>query len=317
MYRFDVLLPVRAEAAETQNAPLLGHDTLGIEVTEPELAARCGLGNLDPQHSEGRADLAAIELALEHPLPPPGAILVTIRPDADAFGAMALFALRAGGIEPDRALRKRVALIARADRFAHGDWLGPRPLPETPEQAWAFFAGGDPITAALMVICEDRTRTVEERVQLLGNWLVTGELPDWAVERARERAEDIARAVTDGEIDARTAAGGRIAVVESRHPAALRLGYCLAPVVVAWNPEFRPVHGKGSYRKFTVCQYREGFLDLPRVMEALRAREPGWGGSPTIIGSPQGASSNLSMEDVVEVVAEHLLFDRPFRNEVK
>ena len=315
MYRFHVLSPIRAEAAEAHNAPLLGRDTLGIEVTEPELARRCGLGNLDPQHTEGRADLTAIELALEHPLPPPGAILVTIRPDADAFGAMALFALRAGGTEPDRALRERVALVARADRFAHGDWPGPRPLPRDTEQAWAFFVGGEPTTAALMVICEDRTRTAEERVRLLGDWLVTGKLPDWAIGRARERAQGIVRAVVDGEIDAGTAAGGRIAVVESHHPAALRLGYCLAPVVVALNPEFRPVHGEGPYRKFTICQYREGFLDLPGAMRALRAREPGWGGSPTIIGSPQGTSSKLPMEEVVEIVGDHLLFDHPFWNE--
>ena len=47
-YTYGLLDPRAGVAGE--NLPLLGAATLGIEVTVPELARRCGLGNIDPQH---------------------------------------------------------------------------------------------------------------------------------------------------------------------------------------------------------------------------------------------------------------------------
>ena len=62
-YRYALLKPLRAPGAEDWNAAILARPCLGIEVTEPELAARCVLGNIDPQHLGGidtpRRDLAA------------------------------------------------------------------------------------------------------------------------------------------------------------------------------------------------------------------------------------------------------------------
>jgi hypothetical protein len=52
-YSFAQLLPERMKGAAMHNAALLGELSYGIEVTEPGLAARCGLGNLDPQHTCG------------------------------------------------------------------------------------------------------------------------------------------------------------------------------------------------------------------------------------------------------------------------
>ena len=45
---------------------------------------------------------------------------------------------------------------------------------------------------------------------------------------------------------------------------------------------------------------------IKSALAELAALEPGWGGSPTIGGSPQGVSSLLTTEQVVEVVARHL-----------
>lgn len=41
------------------NSAVLGADTLGIEVPIPALAAQCGLGNIDPQHSGTSSHSAA------------------------------------------------------------------------------------------------------------------------------------------------------------------------------------------------------------------------------------------------------------------
>ncbi len=60
------------------------------------------------------------------------------------------------------------------------------------------------------------------------------------------------------------------------------------------------------HAKFTVCQFTTGYCDLKAVVGELATLEPGWGGSPTIIGSPQGQGSSLSVEEVAEVVARYL-----------
>ncbi len=88
--------------ADEHNEEWLGPNTLGIEVTRDAFAKRCGLGNIDPQHSDGptdysRQDSSAIEAALTWELPPDGAKLVTLRYDKDAIGAMAVLMLRADG----------------------------------------------------------------------------------------------------------------------------------------------------------------------------------------------------------------------------
>ncbi|MFY9484754.1 MAG: hypothetical protein WAP74_04005 [Patescibacteria group bacterium] len=97
----------------------------------------------------------------------------------------------------------------------------------------------------------------------------------------------------------------QIAVVVSTHRATTMIGYKLCPVVVALNPAFR-VGGGEPHAKYTVCQYSTGHCDLVAAKNDLAALEPGWGGSPMIIGSPQGVASQLTTEQVVEVVTRHL-----------
>ncbi len=96
-----------------------------------------------------------------------------------------------------------------------------------------------------------------------------------------------------------------IAVVDSTHRAATMVGYSLAPVVVARNPAFK-LGGGDAHIKFTVCVFEPKFADIKSALSELAVLEAGWGGSPTIGGSPQGVSSMLTTEQVVEVVARHL-----------
>lgn len=70
-----------------------------------------------------------------------------------------------------------------------------------------------------------------------------------------------------------------------------------AQVVVALNPNFNGV------RKFTIAGNGIG---VSACTETLNAIEPGWGGHPTIIGSPREGGSHLSLEEVVRVVRECL-----------
>ncbi|MFA6587936.1 MAG: hypothetical protein WCT08_02605 [Patescibacteria group bacterium] len=306
-YRFGILDPRQIPAAEENNAKVLGPSTLGVEVTVPALATRCGLGNIDPQHSDGQVDLAAIEVALTAELQPDGATLVTNRADLDAVGTMAVFSLRAKGVELTPETLERFRLIAEADKFARGGWSGPRLLP-TVEQLFddsMASADTDSRLAPMSAAIGDFKIPIADRVAWMEHWLLTGEEPDGYRDRWLAERRQIAEAIANGSMKVELAADGQIATVVSTHRAATTLGYCLAPVVIALNPEFR-VQGSEAHPKFTVCQFQVGHADLVAAKKDLAAKETGWGGSPTIIGSPQGVGSSLTLEEVIEVVARHL-----------
>ncbi len=296
-YKCVVLNPRESNEKVFTSGPVYG-----IEVTIPALAERCVV-NLDPQHTGADASRAAIEEALMVELPPEGAVLATIRPDLDSVGAMAVLILRAEGksLEP---AKNRIRLVAESDKFAHGGWPGRRPIP-TRDNPWPKSERPRVIAAIAAAVSDFHVR-IEDRVKLMERWLLTGEEPAGYRERVElERMEMIA-ALENGGIKVDKAADGRIAVVRSTHRAATSIGYCVAPVVVALNPEFR-FQGGEPIRKFTVCQFKPGYVDLRAVFADLSELEPGWGGSPTIGGSPQGRSSSITINKVVDVVEEHLL----------
>ncbi len=308
MFIFTSLDPRTIPAAQAANEGVFSTPVgvLGIEVTVPPLAARCKLGNLDPQHSgSGKEDQAAIEAAMECELPPDGAVLATVRPDVDSVGAMAIITIRARGESLEPAM-ERVAEIARADKFARGGYPGPRPLP-TRENPWAESGAADATRsiAAIAAAVADFKVPMKDRVATMERWLLTGEEPEsYRSQVERERLEMI-QALKTGAISARLAAEGRVAVVESTHRAATGVGYSLAPVVVALNPSLKLGQGE-PHRKFTVCAYTAQHADVRAALLELSKLEAGWGGSPTIGGSPQGVSSTLTIDQVVEVVSRHL-----------
>ena len=301
-YTYGLLDP-RA-GADDENLSLLGATTLGIEVTVPELAYRCGLGNIDPQHGGGTGvgatGAAAIEACLTVTPPPAGSTLVTVRPDLDAFGAMALLALRRAGHEPRPDMRARIDRIARADRFDHGPWPGPQPLPRT---AGDFTATMHQDTALVAVTGAmfDRELSARERVGLAADWMVTGAEPPRYRERWTAHAQAVIDGLANGAVAVESVAGGCIATVTSRLPGSLRLGYCLAPVVVAHDPG-NPDSEPPAPRRVVIAQYAPGHVDLAKVREALVRLEPGWGGSNTILGSPQGRACGLDLTPIVDMI---------------
>lgn len=130
-------------------------NTLGIEVTSPELAAQCDLGHvtgrLDPELFAGLTYSAqsraqnwrgrdAIDIATEIPLPPAGATLALGRVDLGTMAAAAVLVLRLlGRFEIPTGQVYSVRPIDRAQRITAlslrpAKWA-PRPLP-TPEAPW-------------------------------------------------------------------------------------------------------------------------------------------------------------------------------------
>lgn len=294
MTPYDVALIDPARPAEA----LLGAGVLGVEITDRALAAACGLGNMDPQHGfGGGGGRAAIEAALDWPVPPPGARLVTLRPDADALGAMAILQMRADGAAVSPATISRVALVARHDAFESGTWTdwvaaaGPLRRPTT-----AADVARTPVAyRALTAVAQDRRVGLADRVAAVRRWLEDGVLPAGALAAAHRHAADLADAWNDGRIEVSPQLGGRLVLVRSAVMGALQLGYRFAPVILAET-------GVAVPRKVTISQFSPGWLRLAEVRRRLDAREAGWGGAETILGSPLGAGSRLPIAGILEAV---------------
>ena len=343
MYNFAILDPRSIPAATEANENIFASGNVyGIEVTVPALAEKC-VANIDPQHTEGNVGLAAIEVALTAELPPDGATLATVRADLDSIGAMAIFVIRTAVDQPEftagcvTPAQVRIDAIATADKFARGEWQY-RSLP-TRDNPWpeeTASAESSQSLAAMAAAVADFKVPLAIRVDRMVDWLLYGKEPEQYRTQVEKERRDLIDALESREIDyslnvtawcvvcqsdytpiyptpamCPNCYGGdtreinRVAVVKTTHRAATMVGYSLAPVVVALNPEFR-FQGGEAHAKHTICQYQAGYVDLVAVKDDLAAIEPGWGGSPTIIGSPQGISSKLTIDEVVAVVLRHL-----------
>lgn len=260
-------------------------------------------------------------------IPPEGSILATIRPDLDSVGSMALLNIlknaeadaTSGSHEhllgcnpkewrPSGEFMKRIQMIATADKFARGEYAGSRPLP-TRENLWneeiATAESSRPL-AAIAAAISDHKIQFTQRVEWMENWLINGIEPGSYRPQVECERIGMVTALEMGTIKHEVRADGKIAVVVSAHRSITEVGYSLAPIIVALNPTFK-FGGGEPHAKFTICQYSTGYVDLKLVLAELNTLEAGWGGSPTIGGSPQGVSSALTIDQVVEIVVKHLL----------
>jgi hypothetical protein len=274
-------------------------------MTIPAYAERCTLGNIDPQHTEGNIDLAAIEVAQTCDVPPSEATMVTVRADLDALGSMALLKYRARGGEVKPEMLVRIEAIAKTDKFARGGWPGKSDIPSK-ENPWPTTGGTseNKTLAPIMARVMDFKISVAERVKSVEEYLAQGTEPAGYREKVEAERTDMLEALENGGIKVEVVANGNIAYVESSHLSGTNLGYSQAPVVIAFNPTFKQGPGEAC-KKYTVCQCNDTWVDLVAVKNELAQLEEGWGGSPTIIGSPQGKSSELSKETIIRVVAKH------------
>jgi len=289
----------RPQSREKMEEVVSGQPTLGIELTIPELAQLASEGNVDPQHSgdqeEPQAAIEAVtELSFE--LPSREVQLVTVRPDNDSIGAMAVIKLRQAGVEITPEATDRIERIAKIDKFAMGEWDSE--AVKARQRDWEF-AGMNSLVSNFKV-------PLQERVYKMAEYLMTG------------TTEGLSQMMDEAEINHLQAECAQrkceievldnsIAVIENVHRGAIALGYEYAPIVVALNPEFTIRGDESPHRKFTIAQFKRGYLDLDRVVEQLNELEPGWGGSSTIAGSPQGVGSRLTLGTVTDIVEANIL----------
>ena len=303
-YIFETFDPRPIPEAEKHNNLVFGKGpVLGIEVTVPILADRC-FYNIDPQHGSSPSNRAAIEEAVSYnPLPKGGTVLATVKPDLDSVGSMAVLSMRYRAVSL-KAFSGSIALIAKSDQFDRGDWPGVKKLPGM-DGSDLWIHPHSKVLAPIALYVGDHSVSFKSRVIAMEEWIVNQVYPGGYEEKALAQRLVLARVLESGEISHSMHCEGKICLVESVHRAATEVGYSQAPVVVALNPQFR-LPGGGTIRKFTICTYREKYVDIAGALVELAKLEFGWGGSRTIGESSQAQDSTLCAMDVVSVVANHL-----------
>jgi hypothetical protein len=271
-YKFAQLTPCRLPYASSINEPILRQDCLGVEVTEPELAAKCVLGNIDPQHSESRCDLSAIVAACDWHLPDDGATLVTIRLDADALGAMAVLQLRANGISLSDEAHERISLIDAADRFANGSWSGVRPLPTRLDELDEISPGPQSV-GAIIRLAADREISLSGKIHAIADWILTGRVSEDARRNCSAAASALLTALSTGAVRVQDLIPGVLSYVAGSFPGALRLGYRRAPLVLAGppsgqsnSPRNSQSQGARKIRVFTAFSFSPRLASAPATI---------------------------------------------------
>jgi len=313
LYSYGVFDPRPAPEAQAANEAIFAKGKVyGIEVTIPALASRCE-ANLDPQHgSSGEALASAIEGAIEWELPPNEATLATVKPDIDSVGAMAVIEMRRREIPMNDDLSKRILLVADADRATSKPWPGKQELPNE-ENPWPSTFFTDPRTVAVLgASVSDFKSPLASRVVTMESYLTDGKLPEQYQKQVDDARKQLITALESGEMKAGLSMSSKVAIVVGKHRDAMTIGYSLAPIVVAFNPEFSPNPKVPAHAKYTVAQYKIGHANLVEALKELNQTDPAvteeakWGGSTGIIGSPQGISSQLTPEQVAEIVGKYI-----------
>lgn len=268
-------------------------------------------GNIDPQHSTrpGLA-VAAVQEALTAPLPTRGSTLVTVRPDLDAYGAVAVLNERATQgptWTPGPDVLDRIEQIAAADvrnDLARQPWT---PTEYDPDHI------DDPDLHALSVAATARGVATVDGVRITRDWLLDGKLPENAATIIETTRQNRRAAVEDIQVRGALTLSGTVvpvANVTSTSFIAVDYGYCFAPVVIAENPAFLTPGSNRSIVRRTIAIHpgadgdmRDGLVDALNAAEIAAGGTAGWGGQGKIIGSPQGADSRIASEELRELVA--------------
>ncbi len=305
-YQYGILLTDVSPEADLHNNTLLGECTLGIEVTSPTLAARCGLGNIDPQHYSGGSS-SAIEEALMYPLPPGGACLVTIRQDKDSLGAMAVLMLRAQGRE-DFIDKYLVSWIGALDRMGFHNACVAHPH-------LASANMGDTTDAIQVIInsSDSRWPTIEAKVLEIGRILINGmpsrEISSVAALKKRNFKN----------FDVEMLGAVAFITVPGEYGSARDWGGRRYPVVVVFDSAYVLPAG-GTQQRWSVLRQpnvfdRRGFEEKINAAEAearglsvaeLENKGYAWGGPRSIVSSPmgKGRDSALSKETILKIAQE-------------
>ncbi len=287
--------------------------TIGFEITHNLISKNLDL-NIDPQHKDDIEDHTCVEKLITL-LPnikkeyDSGRIihLYFLKTDLDSISAAAVLELhlcKNKKLESEES-QKRIFNIANYDR--HGRKWAPKftdkkkaiDIREENEKYYSEYK----IPRGLFMLVSGWKNPVEYKIETMKDWILTGHFTD--IEKYNKMAiKNFKEALNNSKIE--VLEPEKLVFVKSNKRGACGIGYQVAPIVIAMNPSFRFGYGdKRVYgRKWVIAQCDEGYIPLQDILVKILEIEPGWGGSNSIIGSPQDRPSKIKKEDIIEIVRE-------------
>lgn len=273
---------------------------LGIEVTIP------GMKNDVDHHGETANNPAVCEQVLENwknllsSLTWDEFTLATVRPDPDSVTAMAVLKSQL----EDREINKD---FVRAIAILDVKW------PQGLKSEYKNNLDMQKLTNALAYISFDFKIPLAQRVELTQQ-ILDGSIDMELVEKFREtRQKELWEAKNAANIV--EIIPGKLVFVESDYKMVMTLWYEHANTVVAVNPSMSVMENKDwkfvptgkKYKKYTIAKNTEQTpTDIDAILKELSELEKWRGGRWTIIWSPQNTSSQLSSDQVIEVVKKYV-----------
>jgi hypothetical protein len=287
-----------------------GYFILGVEITDPDLASLCHL-SIDPQHTiTQKSSITSIEYTFNYQEDILKIIdsfekllLVTIKPDVDSIGTMAIITMLINKkffVDGDIILRLKA--IAKSDRHGRQNW---RKRKEDYFRFDNYNVYGLPSGLAYMT--SDHKLSTKIKVDNMINYLIEGTFDglekynDLVVKNLKKSNKSTVINVLIPK---------KLCFVTSHHRGAISVGYRHCPVVIAKNEKF--IFGKLPNKiigtKWTIAQYDDGdYINMDELKNQLSKLEPGFGGSNIIIGSPQDRASILT-DDIVIGLTKKCLY---------
>lgn len=275
-------------------------NTLGIEVTISTLQSKCELGNIDHHRKGDDSNTpSACEQALDWPYL--DCNVIGVLADADTLTAMAVlwskvfrhesdacfysengFYPDVSGYEVDKNLVYKIGLIDR------------KGLASCKKDA------EDLKVRYIRAIAAQRNMYVDDQVYKIMLVLCGKELTEKDLKLIE--AEELK--LIEAEKASKVTKIKDFVIVESSHQMATQIGYKYGDILICINntfpKDFKDL-SKGTYRKITLCK-RDEHVPYNINFEKLNSLENGWGGRPTIGGSPQGIDSILTINQILECI---------------
>jgi len=276
---------------------------IGIEVTDKEIKNYCTI-SIDPQHSFNSKGITAIEYVFNNQIEilkklksHDKIFMTTIRTDIDSIGAMSVLTmLLLNDFELDGDIILRLKAIARSDRHGRENW-------KQPKDDHFYFKNYNiyGLPSGLACMTSDYKIKIQNKIKWMIEYLKIGSFPK--LKKYNDIANKNSKRSSKG-LKLKIIVNKKLCFVESTHRSGITHGYKKTPCVIAKNDKF--IFGKGNTRKVgkkvTIAQYENNkFIDLNKLADNLNKKEQGWGGSKSIIGSPQDRPSQLDDETIINL----------------
>lgn len=287
-----------------------GYFIIGIEIFDKDISQLCHL-NFDPQHSSENYKSTALETVFnlkfdlkEIAYDFENVLLLTIKSDLDSISSIALVNMvLKNKFELTGDLILRLKALSLSDRHGmENEWKPDIKYDNFKLPHYTKY--GLPIS--LITLIGDINLNINYKVKIMTDYLINGifENEEKYKNRAIEKLSNIKNFTTHKII-----IPNKLIYVESTYRGAIGFGYKKAPIVIAKNSRY--AFGKRNNRefgiKYTIAQYKENYINLESIKNEISKLEEGWGGSKVIIGSPQTNPSELSSDQLIEIVQKYVI----------